>query len=206
MHGDRERRMGDSTGVSAIDQPLTDWLRDWQRRGGESRLDARLLNAIYAELKRIAMVRLARESGAPLTPTELVHEAWLRLKPSGAPISDRNAFLRLASVAMRHLLVDQARERLAGKRGGAMRFITLSLAANGDDHALNDGRLLDLDRALETLAADHARAAEAVMLRAFGGLDLDELAQTLNVSLATVKRDLAFGRAWLSAELKESPT
>src|SRR5690606_19331428 len=120
----------------------------------------------------------------------------LRLKPSGAPITDRNSFLRLASVAMRHLLVDQARERLAGKRQALRQTITLSLIADDADDALDDHRLLDLERALAALAVDHPRAAEAVSLRAFAGLELDEMASALDVSLATAKRDLAFGRAW----------
>lgn len=186
-------------------QPLTEWLRDWQRQPGEARLEARLLEAVYMELRRVAVQRLARESHAIFTPTELVHETWLRLKPSGAPIADRASFLRLASVAMRHLLIDQARERLSQKRRGVMLTITVSLAEDASQRALDDIQLLDLDRALDTLANDHPRIAEAVALRAFAGLDLNELADTLSISLATVKRDLAFGRAWLATTLKESP-
>jgi len=185
-------------------QPLTEWLRDWQLQSGEMRLDARLLEAVYTELRRMAAQRLARESRATITPTELVHETWLRLKPSGAHIADRNSFLRLASVAMRHLLIDQARERLSQKRYGVMQTITVSLAGNGaQQHALDDTQLLDLDRALDALASGHPRVAEAVVLRAFAGLDLHELADTLRVSLATAKRDLAFGRAWLAATLRD---
>jgi RNA polymerase sigma factor (TIGR02999 family) len=183
--------------------PLTEWLREWQQ-SGDDRLDARLLEAFYTELRRVAAQRLARESRATVTPTELVHEAWLRLKPPNTPIADRNSFLRLASVAMRHLLIDQARERLSQKRHGVMQTITVSLAENGvQQHALDDTRLLDLDRALDVLACSHPRVAEAVVLRAFAGLDLHELADTLRISLATAKRDLAFGRAWLAASLKE---
>jgi len=192
------------TDIRHDDQPLTEWLRDWQRTGSDTRLDARLLEATYAELKRIASQRLMHESATPLTPTELVHETWLRLKPADSPITDRNGFLRLASTAMRHLLIDQARERLAGKRHGHHQTITISLISDGPANALDDHRLLDLDRALSTLARDHPRAAEAVSLRAFAGLELGELATALGISLATAKRDLAFGRAWLSAELKES--
>jgi RNA polymerase sigma factor (TIGR02999 family) len=183
--------------------PLTEWLREWQQSGND-RLDARLLEALYAELRRVAAQRLARESQATVTPTELVHEAWLRLKPPNTPIADRNSFLRLASVAMRHLLIDQARERLSQKRHGVMQTITVSLAENGvQQHALDDTQLLDLDRALDVLASGHPRVAEAVVLRAFAGLDLHELADTLRISLATAKRDLAFGRAWLAATLKD---
>ena len=183
-------------------QPLTEWLRDWQQRPEGTRLDARLLDAVYAELRHVAAQRLANEAHSALTPTELVHETWLRLKPGDAPIADRNGFLRLASVAMRHLLVDQARERLSHKRRGVMQTITVSLADDAARNGLDDADLLDLDRALDGLAADHPRAAEAVALRAFAGLELGELAEALDISLATVKRDLAFGRAWLTDALK----
>lgn len=183
--------------------PLTEWLRHWQQDGRSARLDGRLMQAIYGELRHIAAQRLARELKAPLTPTELVHETWLRLKPGDAPIADRNAFLRLASVAMRNLLVDQARERMANKRHAIRQAITVSVLADDSPSVMADARLLDLDRAIDELARSHPRAAEAVALRAFAGLDLADLASALDVSLATAKRDLAFGRAWLAEALME---
>lgn len=183
--------------------PLTEWLHEWQQSGND-RLDDRLLEVLYDELRRVAVQRLAHESQAAITPTELVHETWLRLKPPNTPIVDRNSFLRITSVAMRHLLVDQARERLSQKRYGVMQTLTVSLAENGaQQRALDDTQLLDLDRALDALASGHPRVAEAVVLRAFAGLDLHELAGALCISLATAKRDLAFGRAWLAATLRE---
>ena len=185
-------------------QPVTKWLRDWQRHPNNARLDERPVEALYSELRPVAAQLLLRESRSAFTPTELVHETWLRLKPPETVIADRNSFLRLASVAMRHLLVDQARERLAKKRYGVMQTITLSLADSGTQHVLDDMQMLDLDRALDALAGDHPRVAEAVTLRTFAGMDLNELAVTLSVSLATVKRDLSFGRAWLTAKLQDS--
>jgi len=182
-------------------EPLTAWLRDWQQ-AQPAHMNERLMKAVYGELRRVAAQRLAGESPASWTPTELVHETWLRLKPGDAPLADRNAFLRLASVAMRNLLVDQARERLAQKRHGHMQTITVSLAEDGGGRSLDDHRLLDLDRALDALALEYPRAAAAVALRVFGGLELDELAAALEISLATAKRDLAFGRAWLTDALK----
>lgn len=194
--------VGVSEGFSHSDSPVTEWLREWQRQEGATRIDARLLDVVYAELKRIARQRLARESLSPLTPTELVHETWMRLRPSDSTFADRHAFLKLASTAMRHYLVDQARERLAGKRAAGAHVTTLSFAADAKGDRFDDVRLIDLDQAMERLAIDHPRAAEAISLRAFGGLNLDELASAMQVSLATAKRDLAFGRAWLGAALE----
>lgn len=193
------------TGVDGIStesvSPLTERLRAWQQSGGGERLDSDLIEAIYGELRVIAAQRLARESAAALTPTELVHEIWMRLKPTAEPIGDRNGFLRLASVAMRHLLVDQARERAAHKRQAVMHTLTLPLFDGGHHESLDDDQLIDLDRSLAQMAMAHPRIAEAVSLRAFAGLDLAEVADVLDVSLATAKRDLAFGRAWLRVAL-----
>lgn len=186
------------------DQHLTELLRDWQNNKHDSRLDARLTEALYMDLRRMAAQSLARESRSALTPTELVHETWLRLKPPSAPIANRHSFMRLVSVAMRHLLVDQARERLSHKRNDDRRTVTVSLRSDTSRTILDDTQLLDLDLALTQLATDHPRIGEAMVLRIFAGLDLSELAASLGTSLATAKRDLAFGRAWLIAALAES--
>jgi RNA polymerase sigma factor (TIGR02999 family) len=171
-------------------------MRAWQARPGDPQLADRVAGAVYNDLHAIAAARLRRESAPPFTPTELVHEAWLRLRPQGEPIADRSHFFRLASVAMRRLLIDHARERLAAKRGGGAVRVTLSLADAGQP--FDDHRLLDLDRALNALADQHPRAAETALLRCFGGLTLDEVAQAMESSLATVKRDLRFAHAWLA--------
>ncbi len=178
----------------------TQCLLDWQARPHDPGVAERLARAVYGQLREIAAARLRREQAQPFTPTELVHETWLRLKPPGEALSGREQFYKLASTAMRNLLVDQARERLADKRGGGQVRITLSLADR--EHGFSDERLLDLDRALARLAVDHPRPAQVVTLRSFGGLELTEVAQALAVSLATIKRDWAFACAWLADALR----
>jgi len=183
------------------DSSLTRLLRDWQESPSDARVVSRLAEAVYSELRRIARARLHRESGQALEPTELVHEAWLRIKPPAAEFDSRDNFYKLASTVMRNLLVDQARERLSEKRGGERCRVTL--ANLGDQSEFSDARLLDLERALNNLAIDHRRSASVVEMRCFGGLTLREISETLGVGLATVKRDWAYARAWLIVELKE---
>jgi RNA polymerase sigma factor (TIGR02999 family) len=186
-------------GKSAHD--VTHLLRDWRDGDVEGDAATRLLRALYGELHRVALQRISRESDTDISPTELVNETWLRLVPEQVPVEDRHAFLRFASVAMRNILVDQARERASSKRGGNWQRITISLAEAGAGDKPDATRLLDLDRALTGLGVDHPRVAEAIGLRVFTGLDLADVAETLGISLATVKRDLAFGRAWLGDAL-----
>lgn len=184
---------------------LTHWLRAWQDAPDDAQAAERVARGAYAALHAVAVGRLRRESSQAFSPTELVHEAWLRLNPNGDTICDRSHFFRLAATAMRRVLVDQARERLAVKRGGGDVRVTLSLADNDGaaDAGLSDGDLIDLDRALTKLAQEHARPARAAILRGFAGLTLEEVAEAMQSSLATVKRDLAFARAWLAHSLKE---
>ena len=187
----------------ATARPVTQWLRRWRDSPADAEAASFLLSAVYAELHRVAAQRIARESNAEATPTELVHETWLRLVPGQVPCEDRHAFMRFASVAMRNALVDQARERAAEKRGGQWQRITITLQLSDGATAWPIERLLDLDRALCGLAEEHARVAKTIELRAFAGLELTEVAAVLGVSLATVKRDLAFGRAWIADALKD---
>ncbi len=188
-------------GDCAVD--VTRLLREWRNGDVDGDVAARLARALYGELHRAARQRIARESAAEVTATELVHETWLRFVPAQVPIEDRHAFLRFASVAMRHVLVDRARQRVSDKRGGGWQRITIPLVDSDAGSSSDSTRLLDLDRALSGLGADHPRVAEAIGLRVFAGLDLAEVAETLHVSLATAKRDLAFGRAWLGDALRE---
>jgi RNA polymerase sigma factor (TIGR02999 family) len=149
----------------------------------------------------MARRRLAREHSAnTLQTTDLVHEAYLRLiDQRRVDWRDRGHFLALAATMMRRVLVDRARARRAGKRGAGGTPVTLTDAvAAGLDPAME---VLDVDRAVERLAADYPRPARVVELRFFGGLELSEIGAVLDVAERTVKRDWAFARAWLAREL-----
>lgn len=176
---------------------VTALLRAWSR--GDTGAREALLEAVYATLKRLAGAQLRRERrGGTLDATGLVHEAYLRLA-GGAPIEwqDRNHFFAIASLGMRRVLVDRARARLAAKRDAGRFLVTHAGAAS----PIGPEELLDLDAALDRLAAEAPRLARVVELRYFGGLEHVEVAGALGVSERTAKRDWAFARAWLLREL-----
>jgi RNA polymerase sigma-70 factor, ECF subfamily len=156
---------------------------------------------VYDELRRLAAAYIRRERpGQTLQATALVHEAYVRLvQEKGQQFQSRNHFLAIAALSMRQILVQRARARKAAKRGGDPERITL------DEHLIADrGRPIDvlaLDTALEKLAALDERQARVVELRYFGGLSLEEAADVLAISPATVKRDWTLARAWLKREL-----
>ena len=170
---------------------------------GDREAYERLYQAVYAELRRVARANLRRESpGHTLQPTALVNEAYLRLG-SGSTFENRRHFFAAAAEAMRRILVDHARKRGAGKRGGGLDRVTLS----GVDVAA-EGELIDVlavDAALTELAAARPRLAELVKLRCFAGLSLEEAAEAIEVSPATAKRDWAFARAWLAERMGAKP-
>ena len=173
------------------------------RRGGRESLDE-LLPLVYDELRLIARRHLAARGvgGATLQTTGLVHEAYLKLvDQSRAQWSDRAHFLALASLAMRHVLVDRARARVALKRGGERRRVTLDdvqIAVDDQPEAL-----LQLHEALGRLAAVEPRLAQVVECRFFGGLTEDEIAAALDVTVRTVQRDWAKARVLLRRALEE---
>jgi RNA polymerase sigma factor (TIGR02999 family) len=160
-----------------------------------------LVPVVYAQLRTLAHQRLRKAvNERSLNTTGLVHEAYLRLIDAGsAGFKDRDHFLAFASRVMRSVLVDNARKRTAAKRGSG--------AALGELHEENwvtevdNDRVTELDEALTRLERLDDRQARMVEQRYFGGLSLEEIATTMNVSLATVKRDLRSARAWLGAEL-----
>ena len=180
---------------------LTDCILAWQAKPDDPAISATLAKLVYQHLRTIASARLKNQPGQLFTPTDLVHETWLAIQPPANTLKSRDQFFKLASTIMRNLLVDQARARLAQKRGGDRARVTLSIA--DQEQGFTDERLLDLDQALENLAAEHPRHAEVVVLRCFGGLKLQEIAQTLDISTATVKRDWTFACAWLTDALRE---
>jgi RNA polymerase sigma factor (TIGR02999 family) len=164
-------------------------------------LDA-LLPLVYAELRRLAAGYLRREKpGQTLQPTALVHEAYLRLmKDRPDRWQNRAHFCAIAAHSMRQILIERARARGAAKRGGARPRVTLDEAlVAGNDRSID---LLALDEALERLAALDPEQARLVELRFFGGLTVEETAEAMNISPATVKRHWTVAKAWLSRELE----
>lgn len=171
---------------------------------GDEKAVSRLMPLVYDELRRLAAAYLRRERpGQTLQATALVHEAYLRLIGERAQRwRDKTHFLAIAALSMRQILVQRARDRKAAKRGGDPARITFderALAAPGDRAPAID--LVALDEALERLAALDPRQAKIVELRYFGGLGVEECAEVLGISPATVKRDWTLARAWLRREL-----
>jgi RNA polymerase sigma factor (TIGR02999 family) len=165
----------------------------------------RLLELVYEALKALATRHLSGERrDHTLQPTALVHEAWVKLfKQSVLPGGDRRHFLAVASQAMRRILVDHARGRRRAKRGGgAQRHGLDALDAVEGSGALSEQLdLVALDDALCALAERSPRQAQVVELRFFGGLAAPEVAETLDISVATVEREWRIARAWLAARL-----
>lgn len=160
------------------------------------------MQASYPELARIAARFLRNErSSHTLDPQALVHELWIRMTAGlNVTIQDRSHFYALAANMMRRILIDHARARAAGKRGGDHRRVSLT-AVDGFRPIAHDEDLLSLEQALMELENDDPRAAQVVELRFFGGLDGAEIAAALGISEITVKRDWRAARAWLLTRL-----
>jgi RNA polymerase sigma-70 factor (ECF subfamily) len=157
----------------------------------------RLLPIVYGELRRLAAAYLRGERpGHTLQPTALVHEAYLRLiDQKQIDWANRAQFIGIAAVMMRRILVNHARDRIADKRGGGAEHVPLTLA--GEGIGAPEVNLLDLHDALTDLSESDPRKGRIVELKFFGGLTTGEIAETLDVSVATVERDWKFARAWL---------
>ncbi|MDF1504592.1 ECF-type sigma factor [Roseisolibacter sp. H3M3-2] len=182
---------------------MTALLHAWAE-GDPSAPDA-LLAAVYEELRRQAAWHMRRQAGGhTLEPTDLVHEAYLRLaRQPGARWEGRGHFFRVAGRVMRTVLVDHARAHDAGKRGGAGAVrVTLGAAGAGRADAAGEVDVLALDAALGRLAAIDAQKARVVELRYFAGFTIEQTAEALGVSAATVKREWTAARAWLRHELR----
>ena len=183
---------------------ITALLQRWQ--GGDLAAGDEVVTRTYGELRRIAHLHRRRErSDVSLQTTALLHEAYLRLLRQGpGTVESREAFFRLMAAEMKRRLIDHARRRLAGKRGGGARHEPLR------DEVLGPGQRPDgdieqilarLDIALDRLGGSHPRAARVVHLRFLAGLTTEEAAASLGLSTGTVKRDWTFARAWLAAAL-----
>jgi RNA polymerase sigma-70 factor (ECF subfamily) len=173
---------------------------------GEAPAAEKLMPLVYEELRGLAAGYLRRAGGqVSVSPTTLVHEAYLRLvDQKRVAWNGRAHFMGVAAIAIRRLLVDHARHKAALKRGGAAQRIDLDDAADAAAGATVD--LLPLDDALTDLARVHERQARVIELRFFGGLSVPDAAEVLGVSERTIKTDWQLARAWLRRELStEAP-
>jgi RNA polymerase sigma factor (TIGR02999 family) len=177
---------------------ITELLRAWHAGSEEAR--DRVFEATYRELRAVAAAYLRRErSHGSLQVTALVHETFLRLVGTQAPWADRRHFYGVAAKAMRRILVDHARRRAARKR--VPHNLTVSLEGAGNLADREGWAALKLDEALADLERVDARQARVVELRYFGGLSVDEAADALELSPATVKREWATARAWIARRM-----
>jgi RNA polymerase sigma factor (TIGR02999 family) len=178
---------------------VTRLLIEW-RDGSEDALNE-LMPLVYSELHRIAGRHLRNErASATLQTTVLIHEAYMRLVGADVEWDGRKHFLAIASNTMRRILVDHARARSRVKRGGPHAVpvtLTNAIAADGGDQI----DIIAVDQALEKLAGFDERKAKIVELHFFGGLTYDEIAEVMDLSPATVHRDLRTARSWLYNEL-----
>lgn len=184
----------------AADDPdaLTQWLS--QAREGDAAALERVFVAVYGELRRLAHHQLGGQGvERTLDTTGLVHEAYLRLVGGSPVVRDRPHFFALAARIMRQVIVDLARERLAGKRGGGDRGMSLE---HVDVVELRESeQMIALDEALRQLALAHPRQAQVVECRYFAGLTEGETAEALGVGERSVQRDWQEARAWLRERL-----
>lgn len=177
-------------------------------RTGRSEVAGELIELVYEDLRQAAERRIGGQPGATLEPAALVNECWIRLARQRSNFENRNHFLAIASRIMLRVLLDAERRRAALRRGGGMERVTLGFEIPAaEDEAGVDAALLH--EALEMLGQIDARKAEVARLRGLAGLTIAEAAAELGVSEATVERDWAFARAWLSRQvlrLRERPT
>jgi RNA polymerase sigma factor (TIGR02999 family) len=184
----------------SVTHDVTRLLAQWA--AGDQNALGELTPLVYRELRQLAAGYLRRErSAGTLQPTALVHEAYLRLVDQSTPgWENRSHFFGVAARLMRQILVDHARRRHAGKRAGLN--VPLEQAVSFGE--MQSPHLLALDAGLNALEKFDARKCQAVELRYFGGLSLEEIASALQVSEVTVRRDLRMAEAWLHKEMQDA--
>lgn len=161
-----------------------------------------LLALVYEELRRVAAAKMASEApNQTLQPTALVHEAWLRLaRDERRRWNDRTHFFATAAEAMRRILVDNARRKRADRHGGAEQRTAMPDIASRE--AANEDQILAVHEALEKFGFQDKQKAELVKLRYFVGMNHEEAAEALGISVPTAKRHWAYARAWLAEEIR----
>lgn len=186
---------------------LTQLLHAW-RAGDDAARDA-LIPMVYERLHSIAARHMRGERPShTLSPTALVSEAWLRLEIAEVNWHDRAHFLAIAAVTMRRILVDYAKTRQRDKRGSGAILLPLEEGSTQpvERRGIGIEQMLDLDEALTKLTRQDARKSSVLELVYFGGLNCEEAAEVLHVSIPTVNRDLRLAKAWLRHELSRSNT
>lgn len=195
--------------ISSLAQPLRDEVSDatvllTAVEHGEHGAAEKLLDLVYEELRRLATSKMAQEApGQTLQPTALVHEAWLRLVTGKSrKFANRAHFFSAAAEAMRRILIDRARRKLTRRHGGDCERVDLEEQELVAPHA--DEQLLTVHEVLDKLAAKHPIQAEVVKLRYFTGMTNEEIAQVLDVSVATIGNYWTFARTWILHEIQNS--
>lgn len=169
-------------------------------RDGDAEAFDRLYGQIYEELRRLARMVRRGKAGETMSTTALVHEAYIQLVPSRSlDWQDRTHFLRVAARAMRQVLVQTARRKMAQKRGGNV--VTVSLNDEEVGYAIQLHEVIDLEDALVRLEQMDQRQAQIIECRVFAGLTVEDTAKALGVGESTVKRDYRAARAWLTSQL-----
>lgn len=170
---------------------------------GDPKAAEELLPLVYGELRRLAAQKMVHEAaGHTLQPTALVHEAWMRLGGSDAPtFQNRAHFFGAAAEAMRRILIEHARRRLAAKRGAGAEVVDFDSLEISFPTA-DDDQMLAVNEALEKLAALDPGKAELVKLRYFVGMNFEETAAALGIAVPTAKQWWAYARAWLTVEMR----
>ena len=177
---------------------ITSLLQAWSQ--GDSSARDRVARLMYPHLRRLAAGRLQGEGSPSLNPSDVVNEAFVRLLGQQTQWSNKAHFCAVAAMMIRRVLVDRARARRAGKRGGGDVRVSLTSRDAVPQRANVD--IIALDEALDELAKMDKRQAQLVELRYFGGLSLEEVGRTLGISLSTVKREWSSARLWLYRRLR----
>lgn len=171
---------------------------------GDPRAADQLLPLVYEELRKLAAAKMAQEKpGQTLQATELVHEAWMRLAGADEQKAwnGRGHFFGAAAEAMRRILVDRARQKARRRHGGGLQRVDLEQVTLATEDSSET--VLAMNDALDALARESPRKAEVARLRYFIGLENQEIARALGISLSTVERSWVFARSWLHRELKK---
>lgn len=165
-----------------------------QVQSGDAAAKHRLYTLLYTDLKRLARAHLAKAGPITLDPSSIVHDAWLRCD-GGQNTGSRKQFFAYASAVMRSVIVDHVRERAAQKRGGGVADVTLSTAAF--EELPNQPDVVSVDEALQALSRIDERGHKLVEMRYFGGMTMEEIAEVMELSVPTLKRDWRRARAFL---------